>query len=66
VYGRDGNYTIRLVIDFGAEYRFAGSGWIPIAGVLPLRANDLHIVADGAKTVLVEHDCAANPAGPGC
>lgn len=66
VYRRDGRYTIRLVIDFRAEYRWAGSAWVPIAGELPLRANDLHIVADGAKTVLVEHDCADNPAGPGC
>ncbi|CAN5339295.1 hypothetical protein BH09ACT4_BH09ACT4_00890 [soil metagenome] len=66
VYKKDGSYTIRLVIDFAAEYRFAGSAYYPIAGVLPLRANDLHITVDGAKTVLVEHDCAANPNGPGC
>lgn len=66
VYARDGKYTIRLVIDFGAEYRFAGSPYYPITGVIPLRANDLHITVDGAKTVLVEHDCVANPTGPGC
>ncbi|HWM32934.1 MAG TPA: hypothetical protein VNR36_01710 [Pseudolysinimonas sp.] len=66
VYRRDGAYTIRLVIDFRAEYRFAGSAFIPIPGILPLRANDLHIVADGAKTVLVERDCATDPTGPGC
>jgi hypothetical protein len=66
VYARDGRYTIRLVVDFAAEYRFAGSPYYPIAGVLPLRANDLRIVVDGATTVLVEHDCAANPSGPGC
>jgi hypothetical protein len=35
-------------------------------GVIPLRANDLHVSVDGAKTVLVEHDCGANPGGPGC
>lgn len=66
VYAQDGRYTVGLVIDFAAEYRFAGSAFVPIAGVLPVRANDLHIVADGAKTVLVEHDCVANPSGPGC
>lgn len=66
VYARDGKYTIRLVIDFGAEYRFAGSPFYPITGVIPVRANDLHITVDGAKTVLVEHDCVANPTGPGC
>jgi hypothetical protein len=66
VYRRDGTYTIRLTIDFAAEYQFAGSPFYPIPGVLPLAANDLHITVDGAKTVLVEHDCAANPNGPGC
>lgn len=66
VYARDGNYTIRLTIDFSAEYQFAGSPFYPIAGVIPLRTNDLHIVADGAKTVLVEQDCVAHPEGPGC
>lgn len=66
VYQKDGRYTIRLTIDFAAEYRFAGSPFYPIAGVLPVPANDLHVTVDGAKTVLVEHDCAANPSGPGC
>lgn len=66
VYTREARYTIRLVIDFAAEYRFAGSAWIPVAGVLPVRANDLHTVVDGAKTVLVERDCVARPTGPGC
>ena len=66
VYDAEGEYTIRLTIDFAAEYRFAGSPFYPIAGFLPLPANDLHVSVDGAKTVLVEHDCAANPSGPGC
>jgi hypothetical protein len=66
VYAAEGTYTIRLTIDFAPEYRFAGSAFVPIAGVIPLPANDLHVTVDGAKTVLVEHDCAANPAGPGC
>jgi hypothetical protein len=66
VYEREGRYTIRLTIDFAAEYRFAGSPFYPIVGVIPLRANDLHVTVGGAKTVLVEHDCTANPGGPGC
>ena len=66
VYARDGRYTIRLTIDFAAEYQFAGSPFYPIEGVIPLRANDLHITVDGAKTVLVEDDCEVNPSGPGC
>jgi len=66
VFLEEGEYTIRLTIDFAAEYRFAGSPFYPIAGRLPVPANDLHVSVDGAKTVLVEHDCVANPAGPGC
>ena len=66
VYANEGSYTIRLTIDFRAEYRFAGSPFYPIVGTLPLPANDLHITVDGAKTVLVEHDCGVNPSGPGC
>jgi hypothetical protein len=66
VYTQKGDYTIRLVIDFAAEYRFAGSPFHPIDGVIPLPANDLQITVDDATTVLVERDCAANPTGPGC
>jgi hypothetical protein len=65
-YTRDGDYTIRLVIDFAAEYRFDGSVFHPISGVIPLRANDLRITVQGATTVLVERDCEVDPTGPGC
>lgn len=66
IYKKEARYTIRLVIDFRAEYRFAGGAFIPIVGVLPVPANDLHITVDGAKTVLVERDCVTDPSGPGC
>jgi hypothetical protein len=66
VYLVEGEYTIHLTIDFRAEYRFAGSAFLPIDGSINLRANDLYITVDGAKTVLVERDCAADPSGPGC
>jgi hypothetical protein len=66
VYGAEGEYVIRLSIDFRAEYRFGSTGFIPIAGTINLPANDLHVTVTGAKTVLVEHDCVANRAGPGC
>ncbi len=66
VYETEGEYLIRLSIDFHAEYRFGGSGFVPIRGTINLPANDLHVTVTGAKTVLVEHDCAANPSGPGC
>lgn len=66
VYATEGEYVIRLTIDFRAEYRFGATGFIPIAGIIKLPANDLHVTVTGAKTVLVDHDCVANPAGPGC
>lgn len=66
VYEQLGDYTITLSITFAAEYRFDGSAWRPVIGTITLPANDLHLRVGTAKTVLVEHDCLANPAGPGC
>ena len=66
VYETEGEYTIRLSIDFHAEYRFGSTGFIPISGTINLPANDLHVTVTGAKTVLVDQDCLANPGGPGC
>jgi hypothetical protein len=66
VYEQLGDYTITLDVVFVAEYRFDGGTWRPVIGSLTLPANDLQIRVGTAKTVLVEHDCLANPAGPGC
>jgi hypothetical protein len=66
VYERVGDYTITLDIVFAAEYRFDGGPWRPVIGTITLPANDLQIRVGTAKTVLVEHDCLANPSGPGC
>ncbi|MBW4033697.1 MAG: hypothetical protein HIU88_13720 [Acidobacteria bacterium] len=66
VYEREGDYVIRLTIDFRADYRFGSGGFVPVAGTISLPANDLHVTVTGAKTVLVEHDCVAAPSGPGC
>ncbi len=66
IYEQAGNYTIRLSIVYRAEYRIAGGPFTPITGTLTLPANELHITASGAKTVLVDRDCTAAPRGPGC
>jgi len=66
VYGQRGRFTIDLDVDFAAEYRYAGGPWVPIAGTLTIPANRLTISVGDATTVLVEHDCRRNPAGPGC
>jgi hypothetical protein len=66
IYTRSGTYYIDLSITYAVEYRFAGQSWTDINGTLTLPANRLRATAGGAKTVLVEHDCTANPRGPGC
>ncbi len=65
-YAGAGTYFIDLSITFTADYRFANGNWIPVFGTLTLPANRLVATAGGAKTVLVNHDCSENPAGPGC
>jgi hypothetical protein len=66
IYTTKGSYVIDLDIRFGAEYRYADSGWLPIAGTIDVPAKRLRVTVGDARTVLVNHDCLANPAGPGC
>jgi hypothetical protein len=66
VYTSAGTYFIDLSITFLADYRFAGGNWTRVTGTLTLPANRLEATAGGAKTVLVNRDCAQNPSGPGC
>ncbi len=66
VYQAEGEYVIRLSIDFRAEYRFGSAGFVPLVGTINLPANELRVTVTGAKTVLVDRDCLANPTGPGC
>jgi hypothetical protein len=65
-YRADGTYFIDLSITFRAEYKYATGGWTPVIGTITLPANRLEATAGDAKTVLVNHDCAQNPSGPGC
>jgi len=66
VYAAEGEYVIRLSIDFRAEYRFGSGAFRSVVGTINLPANDLRVTVTGAKTVLVDRDCVADPAGPGC
>lgn len=61
-----GKYVIQLTVGYRAEYQFADSGWLPVAGILAIDAPPLTATAESASTVLVARDCAANPRGPGC
>jgi hypothetical protein len=66
IYERAGTYYIDLTLGYRAEYTFDGSGWATIPGMLWLPANRLVATVGGAKTVLFERDCSANPSGAGC
>ena len=66
VYRMAGNYSIDLTIDYSAEYQYAGGPWVSISGTIPVAANRLVAAAGAANTVLVGHDCAQHPSGPGC
>jgi len=65
-YRTAGTYSIDLTIDYSAEYQYAGGPWVSISGTIPVAANRLVAAAGAANTVLVGHDCAQHPSGPGC
>ncbi|BDZ63369.1 hypothetical protein [Agromyces mangrovi Wang et al. 2018] len=66
VYATRGTHTVVLVTTYTAEYRFAGTGWVPIAGTLDIGSAPLDVLVGAADTVLVGADCVADPRGPGC
>jgi hypothetical protein len=66
VFADTGSYTIDLTVEYSAEYQFAGSGWVAIAGTVSVPANRIVATANDADTVLVNRDCRQNPRGPGC
>jgi hypothetical protein len=66
IYTNTGVYEVNAGVEFTVEYSYDGSVWIPVEGTLdsaspPLTAQVVH-----ANTVLVNSDCAADPAGIGC
>ena len=61
-----GRATVRLSVQYSAEYRFAGSGWRGIPGTLSVDAGELELLVGTFRTVLTDGDCRANPDGPGC
>ena len=66
VYTAPGTYVIELDVEFAAEYRFGGSTWRSLAGIIVVPANDLVATAGDAVTVLVDRDCREGAVGPGC
>ena len=65
-YAESGEYTVTLQVALAAEYRFAGSGWLPIAGTLTIDAAPQRVLVGEVDTVLTVGDCTAYPSSPGC
>lgn len=66
IYRAAGTYTVRLSVEYTAEYRVGDMAWRSIAGTLGVASNPLRVAAGAANTVLVGRDCEVNPGGPGC
>jgi len=65
-YDSRGKFTVALTVTYTAEYQFAGSPWIPVAGTVQDAAAPMSMTVTTADTALVDKDCAKNPRGPGC
>ncbi|MEN9740465.1 MAG: hypothetical protein RLZ72_731 [Actinomycetota bacterium] len=57
-YYRAGTYTVHLVVDFLAEYRFGDMDWVRLDGVVSRSATDIAVRVFDANTVLVARQCA--------
>ena len=66
VYAASGEYSVRLEVALAAEYRFAGSAWLPIAGTLTIDGAPQRVLVGEVDTVLTVGDCNAYPTSPGC
>ncbi|MCU1634937.1 MAG: hypothetical protein JWQ68_176, partial [Cryobacterium sp.] len=66
IFREGGSVTVRMSVEYAAEYRFAGQSWRPVRGTLAVPADPLIALAGDARTVLVSRDCARNQRGPGC
>ncbi|MET4158467.1 hypothetical protein [Agromyces sp. PvR057] len=65
-YAASGEYAVTLEVALAAEYRFAGSAWIPIAGTLSVASDPRTVLVGEIDTVLTRGDCVAAPGDPGC
>lgn len=65
VYASRGDYVITVDVHYGADVDF-GSGWRPVDGTLTVPSSATGVEIFEARTALVEHTCAEDPAGVGC
>jgi hypothetical protein len=62
----EGDFTIRLTVDFHAEYRFRGGEWTAIAGSVSRTADPVTATIGTAQTVLVSGECTSKSDATGC
>jgi len=65
-YAERGWYDVRPVVTYAAEYRFDGSGWVPIEGTLDVAGETFSVRVVTVETRLVRGDCLQYPHDPGC
>jgi hypothetical protein len=65
-YTTTGTHTVTLTINYRADYSFGDQDWRPVDGTVTVPSTPFTVVTAHESTVLVAHDCLANPHGPGC
>ncbi|TFD52225.1 hypothetical protein E3T55_06335 [Cryobacterium frigoriphilum] len=61
-----GEYTITPSVTYSAEYRYAGSVWLPVDGTVTIPGAPTTATAWVVTTALVAKNCLEDPDGIGC
>jgi hypothetical protein len=62
-YNDAGNYRVRLVVWYTAEFRFGNQDWRDLDGMVTTNGNDIQLVVVSTDTVLVARQCRAGAIG---
>lgn len=62
-YDDAGNYRVRLVVWYTAEFRFGNQDWRDLDGMVTARGNDLNLMVVSTDTLLVARPCYAGAIG---
>jgi hypothetical protein len=65
-YAERGWFDVQPTVTYAAEYRFDGSGWIPIDGTLDIAGQAYRVRVVTVETRLTRGDCIQFPQDPGC
>jgi hypothetical protein len=64
-YDDAGNYRVRLVVWYTAEFRFGNQEWRDLDGMVTARGNDIELLVVSTETVLVARQCRTAAIGCG-